>query len=306
MYIYSYTITKRHAMKKQIKVKDLPIRLADFDGGKYFNLSDLAKKRNERPEIAIQSWMRTRSTIIFLKTWEQFNNADFKHSKSAVFKGFQAIEEEFLSENSFNLSPTKWIAYTNATGIIVKKGRYGGTWAHEDIALEFASWISAEFKLYVLQEFKRLKAQEALALGDPSDLKRHLATGNYSLLVHSLLMNMDERLLTHPQPYKKRLPLASEADMLNEIVFGQTAKSWRSNNADKPIDRNQRDYATVLELIVLNNLEFLDAMLLQWDCDKKERQQILQEAYDFQYPILKRSKTIKRLKDLSKRIEKGD
>jgi len=243
--------------------------------------------------------MRTRSTIIFLKTWEQFNNPNFQYTTGNIYKGFETIEAEFLSENSFSLSPSKWISYTNASGIIVKRGRSGGTWAHEDIALEFASWISAEFKLYVLQEFKRLKAEEALSLGDPNDLKRHLVSGNYRLMVHALLMNMDERLLTHLQPYKSRLPIAAEADMLNDIVFGMTAKEWRQQNADKPADRNMRDYAAILDLMVLMNLEALDSMLLQWDCDKKERRRICQEAFDFWYPLLKRSKTLKDLKALA-------
>ena len=138
-----------------------------------------------------------------------------------------------------------------------------------------------------------------MKLGDPLNIKRHLTSGNYSLLVTALVGQMDERLLTHPQPYKSRLPFASEADMINKIVFGNTAKEWRLHNTDKPADRNQRDYASVLELTVLNNLEFLDSMLLQWDCSKEDRQNILQEAYDFQYPILKKSKTIKRLQKLA-------
>ena len=114
------------------------------------------------------------------------------------------------------------------------------------------------------------------------------------------------RLLSQPQPYSRRLPFQSEADMLNEIVFGTTAKQWRALNPDKPIDRNIRDYASVLELIILNNLQFLDSMLIQWDCDKAERQNILQEAYDFQYPILKRSKTIKKMQELADKVKRID
>ena len=149
------------------------------------------------------------------------------------------------------------------------------------------------------KEFQRLKAAEQLRLGDPYNIKRHLAAGNYSLLVSALVENMDERLLTHPQPYKSRLPIASESDMINQIVFGNTAKEWRLQNTDKPADRNQRDYANVLDLTVLNNLEFLDAMLIRWDCEKEERQQILQETYDIIYPILERVKTMKKLQELA-------
>ena len=166
--------------------------------------------------------------------------------------------------------------------------------------LHFANYINAKFYLHVLEEYQSLKKEKLLSLGDPYNIKRHLASGNYSLLVAALFTQMDERLLTHPQPYKSRLPIAAEADMLNEIVFGMTAKEWRQQNADKPSDRNLRDYAAILDLMVLHNLEFLDSMLLQWDCDKSERQKILQEAYDFQYPLLKRSKTVKDMEALAK------
>jgi hypothetical protein len=129
-----------------------------------------------------------------------------------------------------------------------------------------------------------------------------ILSGNHALLASAILTHMDERLLTHPQPYKSRLLFASESDLLNTIVFGQTAQEWRAKNTDKPADRNIRDYASIIDLVVLNNLEFLDAMLLQWDCDKAEREALLQEAYDFQYPILKRSKTIKKMQQLADRL----
>ena len=227
-------------------------------------------------------------------------NPDFKYIESDVFKGYEAIEQEFMRNNAFTMNPSKWIKYTNAKGIISKKGRHGGTFAHEDIAMEFASWISSEFKLFIIREFKRLKAEEQLRLGDPFNIKRFLTTGNYSLLVTSLLSQVNERLLTHPQPYKSRLPFAAEADMINKIVFGNTSKEWRLHNTDKPTSRNQRDYASVLDLTVLNNLEFLDAMLIQWDVvELEERRKILRTTYDFIYPILQRSKTIKELQKLA-------
>jgi len=199
-------------------------------------------------------------------------------------------------------SPTKWRSYTNGKAFIVERGRYGGTYAHSTIALHFANYVNTRFYINLLEEYQVLKKHQALALGDPHNIKRHLTSGNYSLLVAAIFSQMDERLLTHPQPYKSRLPIASEADMLNQLVFGCTAKDWRAQNPDKPLDRNMRDYASMLELVILNNLEFLASMLLQWDCEQAERQQILQEAYDFQYPILKRSKTIQRLEDMSKQI----
>ncbi|MEM6319960.1 MAG: KilA-N domain-containing protein [Bacteroidota bacterium] len=285
--------------KKSINVSGLTIRLSKVNDEHFINITDLAKKRSERPAITIQSWMHGRPTIDFLKSWELINNPNFKVTPQGDFKGFEAVKDEFIT-SGFVMYPSKWIEYTNAIGFKVKRGKYGGTWAHEDIALEFASWLSPEFKLFVITEFKRLKTDEQLRLGDPLNIKRYLTAGTYSVLVNSLLSKMDERLLTHPQPYKKRLPFAAEADMINEIIFGITAKQWRSNNSKAPANRNQRDYATVLELVLLNCLEVVDAMLIQWDVeDLKERRNFLQETYDFFYPTLKRSKTIQELQKLA-------
>jgi len=143
-------------------------------------------------------------------------------------------------------------------------------------------------------------------IGEPSNIKRNLTSGNYSLLVHSLISKADERLLSHPQPYKSRLLFAAEADLLNTIVFGCTAKDWRTQNPDKPTNHNMRDYASVLDLIILNNLEFLDAMLIQWNCEPEERKSILQDAYDFQYPLLKRSATLEKLKALAAKSDRKE
>lgn len=284
---------------KNINVNGLTIRLAKIDEEHYLSLTDLAKNKSDRPAISIQNWMQRKATLNFLFTWEKINNPNFKVIESNDFKGFESIKAESF-ENAFTMYPAKWIEYTNSIGFKVKRGRYGGTWAHEDIALEFASWLSPEFKLYVITEFKRLKTEEQLRLGDPLDIKRFLTAGTYSLLVTSLLSKVDERLLTHPQPYKKRLPFAAEANMINEIVFGFTAKQWRLNNPDAPIDRNQRDYASVLDLVTLNCLEVIDAMLIQWDVESlEERRKFIQDTYGFIYPILKRTKTIKELQNLA-------
>lgn len=169
------------------------------------------------------------------------------------------------ADNRNYATPQKYIEETGAIGIISKSGRYGGTFAHSDIALNFYYWLSPEFQVYLMEEFQRLKADEQLRLGDPFNIKRFLVSGSYSVLITSLLSKVDERLLTHPQPYKKRLPFAAEADMINKIVFGLTAKQWRINNPNAPTDRNQRDFASVLDLIVMNSLELIDVMLIQWD-----------------------------------------
>lgn len=283
---------------KEINVNGVIIRLSRIADEHYLNITDLAKQRSERPAKTIENWMHSRATLGFLKVWEQMNNPNFKVLQEQDFKGWEQVEKEFIS-NSFSMYPSKWMDYTNAIGFKVKRGKYGGTWAHEDIALEFASWLSPEFKVYLITEFKRLKTEEQARLGDPFNIKRFLTTGNYSLLVTSLLSQVDERLLTHPQPYKKRLPFAAEADMINKIVFGNTAREWRLHNTDKPKNRNQRDYASVLDLTVLNNLEFLDALLIQWDMEElEERRKILQNTYDYIYPIFKRNRTIQKLQAL--------
>jgi hypothetical protein len=279
--------------KQKIKVQELEIRIEKFAVGNYISLTDIAKKSDTEAKVLIISWLKNRNTQEFLETWERLHNPDF-------LKGHQMVTfRDTYLQNRNVLTPQKWIAETNAIGLISKSGRGGGTWAHSDIALNFCYWLSPAFQVFMIKEFQRLKAEEQLRLGDPFNIKRYLVSGNYSLLVTAILAQTDERLLTHPQPYKGRLPLASESDMLNKIVFGNTAKEWELQNTDKPANRNQRDYASILDLVILNNLEFLDAMLLQWDLEKDERQSILQEAYDFQYPVLKRSKTVAKIQELA-------
>ena len=272
------------------------VQLKKIDDADYVSLQDIANGYNaEDSRHLIRNWMRTTETIEYLGLWESLENEDFNVARFGHIKN-QA------GRNGFLMSPTKWVQETNAIGIIPSKaGRYSkGTFAQRDIALHFCYWLSPPFQLYLIREFDRLKTEEQLKLGDPFNIKRFLTSGNYSLMVSSVLSGIDERLLTHPQPYKNRLPFAAEADMINEIVFGMTAGDWRRQNADKPESRNQRDYASVLDLTILNNLEFLDAMLIQWGVhDLEERKRFLKEAYDFQYPILARSQTIKKLQGLA-------
>ena len=281
--------------KKEIEVNGVLIRLSKVNDSNYISITDIAKKYGE-PSALISSWLRNMDTLDYLGLWESLENDNFNSL------GFEGIKKQ-AGRNKFYLSAKQWVAKTNAIGIKTSAGRYSkGTLAQEDIALNFCYWLEPTFQLYMIREFKRLKIEEELKLGDPYNIKRHLTSGNYSLLVSAILSQTDERLLTHPQPYKGRLPIASESDLLNQIVFGNTAKEWRLHNTDKPVDRNQRDYASVLDLTILNNLEFLDSMLLQWDCGKEERKAILKEAYDFQYPILKRSKTIQKIQELANRV----
>lgn len=280
--------------RKTTEVQGIQISYHHLEGEDYINITDIARYKDaDRPDVPVNTWINTNKTIEFLLAWEEKNNPDFKPSEKTGFKGYRNFAAEMVAGRK--TSVTKWITYTNAKGIKVIRGKYGGTFAHRNIAFHFASWVNASFYLFVIEEFERLKQEEYQRLGDPFDNKRYLTAGNHSLLVASLLSQVDERLLTHPQPYKSRLPFAREVDMINEVVFGMTAKDWRKKNEDKPANRNMRDYASILDLIIYQNLESIDAMLLQWDCDFEARKKILQETYEYQYPILKRSKTIKQM-----------
>ncbi len=281
---------------QNLRVEGIDIAI-DKDG--YVSISDIAKSSSDnKPNVTIQSWLRNQNTITYLETWEEVHNPNFKGSQMTTFRKFASINRSKISASVF-------IEQTGAIGIIAKSGRYGGTYAHSDIALEFCSWLSPKFKVYLYKEFQRLKAEEQMRLGDPFNIKRFITAGSYSVLITSLLSKVDERLLTHPQPYKKRLPFAAEANMINEIVFGFTAKQWRLNNPDAPTDRNQRDFASVLDLIVMNSLELVDAMLIQWDVEElEERKRLLTDTYNFVYPILKRSKTIQELQNIADKAKK--
>ena len=289
--IFLLTFKETYMAKLKLDVKGFQINI---DEGKYISLTDIAKSSSKRqPNQVIRSWLRNRGTIGYLDTWEEVHNPNFKSGQMATFR-------KKAEDNRSIITAQTYIEQTGAIGITSKAGCYGGTYAHPDIAINFCYWLSPQFQVYFIKEFQRLKHEEALRLGDPFNIKRFLTAGSYSLLVNSLLSKVDERLLTHPQPYKKRLPFAAEADMINQIVFGESAKQWRFNNPNAPTNRNQRDFASVLELVVLNCLEVIDAMLIQWDVvELKERQKILQDTFDFIHPILKRTKTIQDLQKLA-------
>jgi len=282
--------------KQTLKVRGIEITI---DDGKFISLTDIAKGSSDRPpNQVIRSWLRNSSTLAYLETWEEVHNPHFKSGQMATFRKNAADNRSIITAQAY-------IEQTRAMGMTSKSGRYGGTYAHPDIAINFCYWLSPQFQVYLIKEFQRLKEEESLRLGDPFSIKRFLTAGSYSLLVNSLLSKVDERLLTHPQPYKKRLPFAAEADMINEIVFGFTAKQWRENNPKAPTGRNQRDYASVLDLILLNSLELIDAMLIQWDVESlDERRKILRETYHFIYPILKRTRTIQQLQEIANKSVK--
>lgn len=243
---------------KKIEVLSREVSLYQHREEDFISLTDIARYRNEeRGDYIIQNWMRNRNTIEFLGIWEQLNNPDFNSSE------FDGIKKQ-AGLNSFSLTPKRWIAQTGAMGIIAKTGRYGGTFAHKDIAFEFASWVSVEFKLYLIKEFQRLKEEEFKQLG--WDIRRNLARINYRIHTDAIKENLIPQELT---PQQINLVYASEADVLNMALFGMTAKQWRDSH---PGDKgNIRDYANMSQLVCLSNLENLNALFIQEKTPQAER-----------------------------------
>lgn len=248
----------------------------------YISLTDIARyKHSDRTDDLIRNWLRNRNTIEFLGIWEQINNPDFN---AVEFDGFR--KEAGL--NSFTLTPKQWIAKTNAVGIVSKAGRYGGTYAHKDIAFEFATWISVEFKIYLIKEFQRLKDEEQKQLG--WDIKRNLTKINYRIHTDAI----KEKLIPERLSAKQiSLIYAHEADVLNVALFGKTAKQWRDENPDKK--GNIRDYANVSQLVCLANLENLNSVFISEEMKQSERLQKLNQIAIHQMKILVQDHTTKQL-----------
>lgn len=253
-------------VKDIIKAKgiDISIYTEDFQN-EFISLTDIAKYKSDDPTAVIQNWMRGRDVIEFLGLWEMLHNSDFKPIE---FEGFK----NQAGANAFTMSPKKWIESTNAIGIISKSGRYGGTYAHSDIAFEFASWISPEFKLYIIKDYKRLKSDETSRLSLNWNLNREISKLNYRIHTDAIKENLLPQELTAKQV---SFTYADEADMLNVVLFGETAKEWREANADK--NGNMRDYASINELLVLANLESYNAILIKQGKSQKERMLLLRE-----------------------------
>src|SRR5574344_699333 len=249
--------------KKQIKETihakgvDIGIYTTDFEN-EFISLTDIAKYKNrEEPNVVVANWMRNRNTIEYLGIWEQLYNPDFKPTE---FEGFRMQ----AGLNAFTLSPKKWIEATGAIGIVAKSGRYGGTYAHKDIAFKFASWISVEFELYIVKEFQRLKTEEQRLLGWSA--KRELSKINYRIHTDAIKQNLIPAEVT---PMQANIIYANEADVLNVAMFGMTAKQWREANPD--LKGNIRDYATINELICLSNIENLNAVFIEQGMTQSER-----------------------------------
>jgi len=244
--------------------KDIRMYTMDFEND-FISLTDIAKYKSDDANATICNWMRTRETIEFLGLWERLHNTDFKPLEFEGFRGEAGL-------HAFTMSPTKWIQGVNAIGIVSKAGRYGGTYAHSDIALEFASWISAEFKLYIIKDYKRIKKDENSKLSLNWNLNREIAKINYRIHTDAIKDNLIPPELT---PEQISFKYASEADLLNVALFGMTAKQWRDSNKDKK--GNMRDFASLNQLLVLANMESYNAILIEQGKPQSERLVLLRQ-----------------------------
>ena len=270
----------------KITVKDIEINVTGIDDDSFVNITDIAKIVNsEFPSYVVRNWMRLRATIDFLGIWEKLNNSNFNLTE------FDQIRNESGS-NAFVMTATKWVKETNAIGIKPSRGKYSeGTFAHRDIALEFASWISPEVKLYIIKEFQRLKVQESEQL--EWNGKRLLTKLNYLIHTDAVKEHLVPIELSNQQ---KSYIYASEADLLNVALFGKTAKEWRDENPNK--DGNIRDYANTIELAILSNLEYLNSMLIAQKNNQRERLILLNKEANREKELFNKNnvKSIKRLK----------
>ena len=266
---------KNNIIESNMDVKGNKINVVRVDGYEYISLTDLARTQNdEAPADVVKNWLRNKETISFLGVWEELNNENFKLVEFDQFKNE-------AGKHTFTMSPQKWIRETNAIGIISKSGKYsGGTFARSDIAFEFASWISPEFKLYLIKEFERLKCNEAYQEKIEWSVRRSLSKTNYRIHTDSIKENIVPTLTDK----QKLIVYATEADVINVALFGMTAKEWRENNPGK--EGNIRDYADILHLVILSNLEVLNASMIENNISSKDRIEKLNETAKRQMAIL--------------------
>lgn len=260
---------------EKIKVKEVDIEILSKENSDYISLTSIAKYKNRKePKDIVKNWLRNRSTLEYLGLWEGINNPNFRGVE------FDPLLKE-AGSNTFVLSPSKWIATTSAIGISIKKGKYAGTYAHKDIAFEFASWVSPEFKLYLIKEFERLKEEENTRLSLDWNLSRTLSKINYRIHTDSIKENLIPKNLT-----KKEIMItyATEADMLNMALFNTTTKEWRKKNKGKR--GNMRDYADIRQLICLSNLESINAELIRDGLKQQDRLRRLNRVAIYQMTSL--------------------
>lgn len=279
-------------IKAQMVVKDQVINVIRIDDKDFISLTDLARYADEDdPRYPIQNWMRNKDVISYLGLWESIHNENFKGVEFDTFKNE-------AGSNKFKISPQKWIRETNAIGIISKSGNNGGTYARSDIALEFASWLSPEFKLYVIQEFQRLKKNEAYQNKIGWHANRVLAKVSY--VVHTdAIKSIIVPTLTEKQ---KKFVYAEEADVLNVALFGMTAKEWRESNPNLVEDGNIRDYTDLLHLVILSNLENINAELIEMGIPQSERLVRLNDMAKKQMELLRKNKSLKNLEYIENKV----
>lgn len=268
-----------------VSAKGLEIRtILTTEDNDYLSLTDIAKYKNaEAPSDVIKNWLRLRNTIEYLGIWEQLHNPNFN---PVEFDGFRNAS----GANAFTLSPQKWIETTNAIGIQSKAGRYGGTYAHSDIAFEFASWLSPEFKLYIIKDYQRLKKEEGERLAVGWEARRTLAKTNYHIHTEAIKEHLLDESIS---PKQKSITYANEADIINIALFGCTAKQWR--DAHPEAKGNIRDMAGVVELIVLANLEAMNAEYIKQGMTQGERLQALRNIARYQLKAVSEAPSTKRL-----------
>jgi KilA-N domain len=270
------------AKPNKLIVKGTEITILEDNLGDFISLTDMLKAKDG--DFFISDWLRNRNTVEFLGIWESVNNPDFNYGEFAIIRSQAGL-------NNYKISVKEWAEKTNAVGLKAKAGRYGGTYAHADIAFEFGMWISAEFKVYLIREFKRLKEEESNRLKLEWNLQRTLSKVNYHIHTDAIKENLIPTKVTKKQ---QSIIYATEADILNVALFGMTAKEWREQNPDK--EGNVRDYTTLEQLVVLTNLESLNAVLIERKLPQSERLKQLNTIAINQLKTLLKYNTIRKLK----------
>ena len=272
--------------QNKLLVQNINVSLTKINNKDFISLTDIARSKNsDEPKDVVKNWLRNKNTVEFLGLWETINNTNFKGVEFDTFKNE-------AGSNSFTLSPTKWVKATDAMGLFTKVGRNGGTFAHIDIAFEFASWISAEFKLFLIKEFQRLKNDEIKKDQLGWDLKRGIAKINYKIHTGAIKNNLIPNKLNSKQI---SFIYANEADILNMALYGITAKEWREENSK--LEGNIRDYSSVEQLVVLSNMESMNAELIKSQISKEQRLEILNNMAISQLKSINNIKNIKKLEN---------
>jgi hypothetical protein len=269
-------------IKRTISVKDTAISIIEYQNFDYISLTDMIKAKDG--DFFISDWLRNRNTVEYIGIWETINNPSFNYGEFAIIKSQAGL-------HNYKISVSEWVEKTNAIGLKATAGRYGGTYAHKDIAFEFGMWISPEFKIYLIKEFQRLKEIESSRLKLEWNLQRTLAKINYRIHTDAIRENLIPREVSRKQ---MNLTYASEADILNVALFGLTAAGWRSANPDT--DGNVRDHATLEQLVVLSNLESINAVLIHQGLSQGERLRQLNMIAITQMRSLLGHKTLEKLK----------